>query len=238
MIDTNSIKEFYNHIYKEGDIRDNIRLYRWILALVNPEAPVRLLDVGCGIGCLLSEAAKRGVDVFGIDISQQGLAKVKCDFPFAKVCVADGEEIPFKDNSFEYLFSLGSVEHFLHPDKGIREAERVLKSNGYAILLLPNSFYFGDILKVLFLGKADPQWQIQEKLLTKEEWRSLIESNGLTVEKIYGYNKYPEFFNDGTFKIKSLRKYIKTFLMKYFCPLNLSWQFVYVCRKPMINLNR
>ncbi len=231
MTDTSSIKEFYNHIYKEGDIRDNIKLYRWIITLVNPAVSARLLDVGCGIGCLLSEAAKRGVRVFGLDISQEGLAKVKYNFPFAKVCVADGEAIPFKNNSFGYIFSLGSIEHFLHPDKGIREAERALENNGYAIFILPNSFYFGDILKVLFLGKPDPQWQIQEKLLTKEEWRSLIEKNGLKVEKIYGYNKYPSFFREGTFKIKSVRKYIKTFLMKYFCPLNLSWQFVYVCRK-------
>ncbi len=231
MIGKNSIKEFYNQVYKEGDIRDNIKLYCWIVSFIDRCASTQLLDVGCGVGYLLSEAAKKGANVFGLDISQEGLAKLKHKLPFAKVCVADGEKIPFKDNSFDYIVSLGSIEHFLHPEKGIEDIQRTLRSNGHAILLLPNSFYFGDILKVLFLGRPDKQWQIQEKLLTKEQWHSLIESNGLIVEKIYGYNKYPEFFKEGTFKIKSVKKYIKTFLIKYFCPLNLSWQFVYVCKK-------
>ena len=97
-------------------------------------------------------------------------------------------------------------------------------------MLLPNSFYLGNILKVLFKGKTEEQWQIQERLLTKEQWRILIERNGLIVKKIYGYNKYPELFQEGTFKIKSIKKYIMTLLMKYLCPVNLSCQFLYVCK--------
>lgn len=228
---TNKIKEFYNGVYKKGDIRDNVWLYRWIVDLINFVPSSRLLDVGCGIGCLLYEASKKNVSVFGLDISHEALAKAKHNLPFIKVCVADGEKIPFKDRSFDNVISLGSIEHFLRPESGIIEIGRVLRNNGHAILLLPNSFYFGDILKVLFRGKQEEQWQIQEKLLTKEQWRLLIQKNGLIVEKIYGYNKYPELFQEGTFKIKSIKKFIKTLLMKYFCPLNLSWQFVYVCRK-------
>jgi ubiquinone/menaquinone biosynthesis C-methylase UbiE len=231
MVDKSSIKKFYNNVYKKGDIRDDTRLYRLIVALINPLPFTRLLDVGCGIGCLLYEAVKRNISVFGLDISSEALAKLRTILSPANVCVADGEKIPFKDASFEYVISLGSIEHFLHLEEGIREIKRVLKSNGLAILLLPNSFYFGDILKVLFTGKSDEQWQIQEKLLTKEQWRLLVEGNGLAVKKIYKYNKYPQFFQEGTFKIKSVRKYIKTFLMKNFCPLNLAWQFVFVCSK-------
>jgi len=230
-MDKNTIKKFYNNIYKKGDIRDNTRLYRWIADLINVMLSNRLLDVGCGTGCLLYEASKKNVTIFGMDISHEALSKAKNRLPFIKACVADGEKIPFKDSSFDNVISLGSIEHFLSPESGIMEIRRVLRNNGHAILLLPNSFYLGDIFRVLFKAKPEEQWQIQEKLLTKEQWRLLIEKNGLMVEKVYGYNKYPELFQEGTFKIKSIKKYIKTFLMKYFCPLNLSWQFVYVCRK-------
>jgi SAM-dependent methyltransferase len=231
MIDKITIKKFYNDVYRKGDIRDNSRLYRWIISLINPVASGRLLDVGCGVGCLLYEANKRNINVFGLDVSYEALAKARKMMPSMRASVADGERLPFKDDSFDSVVSLGSIEHFLHPERGIEEIGRVSKINGKIVLLLPNSFYLGDVLKVLFRGRSDEQWQIQEKLLTRDQWRLFIESNGLKVDKIYRYNKYPEFFQEGTLKVKSLRKYIKTFFMKYLCPFNLSWTFVYVCRK-------
>jgi SAM-dependent methyltransferase len=231
MVNKNNIKEFYNDLYRKGDIRDNRRLYSWIVKLLKPFPGARVLDIGCGVGCLLYEAAQKRADVFGLDLSQEALKKVKSLIPSAKICVADGERVAFKDNSFDRVVSLGSVEHFLSPESGISEAARILKGDGVAILLLPNSFFLGEILKVARTGKCDQQWQIQERLLTREEWRLLIEKNGLKVEKIYGYNKYPELFQEGSWKIKSISKFIRVFFMHYFCPLNLSWEFVYLCRK-------
>lgn len=231
MQDINKIKEFYNNIYKRGDIRDNRRLYHWIMSLIRPPAHARLLDVGCGVGCLLNEANKKDLRVFGLDISYEALSKARLRLPTIKGCVADGEKIPFRNSSFDIVVSLGSIEHFLYPERGIREISRVLKKNEYAILLLPNSFSLENILKVLSIGKTEAQWQIQERLLTKEGWRSLIEENGLVVERIFGYNKFPELFKEGTFKVKSIKKYIRVFLLKHLCPLNFAWTFVYICRK-------
>ncbi len=231
MVNKGNIRDFYNDVYSKGDIRDNRRLYVWIVKLLNILPGARVLDIGCGVGCLLYEALKKKADVYGLDISQQALKKVKNTLPLAKLCVADGEKVSFKNNSFDSVVSLGSIEHFLAPETGISEVARILKQAGVAILLLPNSFFLGEILKVGRTGNCEEQWQIQEKLLTREEWRSLIEKNGLKVEKVYGYNKYPEFFKEGSWKIKSISKFMRTIFMYYFCPLNLSWEFVFVCRK-------
>jgi ubiquinone/menaquinone biosynthesis C-methylase UbiE len=231
MVNKNNIKEFYNDVYRKGDIRDNRRLYSWIVKLLKPFPGAKVLDIGCGVGCLLYEAAKKKAGLFGLDLSEEALKKLKIIIPSAKICVADGEKIAFKDASFDRVASLGSIEHFLSPETGIREVARILKKDGMAILLLPNSFFLGEILKVARTGKSDQQWQIQERLLNREEWRLLIEKNGLKVERVYGYNKYPELFQEGSWKIKSISKFIRAFCMHYFCPLNLSWEFVYVCRK-------
>jgi 2-polyprenyl-3-methyl-5-hydroxy-6-metoxy-1,4-benzoquinol methylase len=93
VIDRLGIKEFYNNIYEKGDIRDNVRLYRWIVSLISAVPSSYLLDVGCGIGCLLYEASKRNIGVFGLDISYAALVKAKSTLPFIKVCVAYGENI-------------------------------------------------------------------------------------------------------------------------------------------------
>jgi SAM-dependent methyltransferase len=226
------IKKFYDDVYRSGDIRDNPKLYRWVMRLLRPAHSMRILDAGCGIGCLLNEAVKDGALAFGIDISYEAAAKAAKTLPAARVSVGDGEKIPFKDGSFDCVASLGSIEHFVSPENGIRELARVLKPGSRAVLLLPNSFYLGDILKVMRSGGYEEPWQIQEKSLTREGWKKAIEQNGFIVEETLGYNKFPEFFQPGTFKVKSVKKFINTFMMKRFCPLNLSWQFVYVCRKP------
>jgi len=230
-VENKDIKGFYDSVYKTGDIRDNMRLYRWIVRLINPDPSTSLLDVGCGIGCTFFETQEKKISGFGLDISLEALGKAKQAFPGVRLCVADGEKIPFRDESFDNAVSLGSIEHFLSPETGIKEISRVLRNKGKAALILPNSFFLGDILKVMFRGRCEEAWQIQEKVMTLEQWRALIEENGLKVERIFGYNKFPELFKEGTLKMKSIRKFIKTFLMKHLCPLNLSWQFVFVCRK-------
>jgi ubiquinone/menaquinone biosynthesis C-methylase UbiE len=225
------IKQFYEQVYKSGDIRDNIRQYRRIFSLIKLYPDMRLLDIGCGCGYLSYTAKSEQIDIYGMDISFNALSKGKQNFPFLKVCVANGENVPFKDESFDVVFCLGALEHFLQPEIGIEEIKRVLKKEGFSIMVLPNSFSLKNISRVLFKGDVEEQWQIQEKNLTKEQWRELIEANGLKVKSVYKYNKYPELFREGTYKMKSLKKYFRNLLMSIFCPLNFSWQFIFVCSK-------
>ncbi len=129
------------------------------------------------------------------------------------------------------MASLGCLEHYVNPDKGVKEIQRVLKSDGTAIIMLPNTYQFGEIMKVLFAGVGSEQWQILERHATKEQWKEFLEGNGLKVTKIFRYNKYPEFFQKGTFKVKSIRKFITVTLIRYLAPFNLAQQFVYICKK-------
>lgn len=230
-INKKDVRGFYDEVYKNGDIRDNLVFYKWVVDLIDLKPSSKLLDIGCGVGCLLREANKRQADSFGLDISFHALIKAGKALQEARLSVGDGEALPFKENSFDVIVSLGSIEHFFNQEKALKEIFRILKDKGQAILILPNSFYLEDIFKVLVKGKTDEQWQIQERLMTKEGWKGLIESSGLKVEKIYGRNKFPELFAEGTFKLKSVRKFVKRLLIKYFCPVNLSWEFLFLCKK-------
>lgn len=228
---TKEIKNFYDEVYRGGDIRDNALLYRWIARLIDAGRGESLLDVGCGTGCSFKSLNTINVKMFGLDISIEALKKLKKSNPEINLCSGDGERLPFADGSFDKVISLGSIEHFPDPGKGLAQICRVLKPKGRALFILPNSFYLGDILKVIFTGGLEEAWQIQEKLLTKSQWKMLIEENGFVVNKVYGYNKFPELFQSGTLKFKSLGKFIKLTIMRLICPLNLSWQFVYICDK-------
>lgn len=190
-----------------------------------------MLDIGCGSGWLLKEAEKIGLETYGLDISNKAVERAKINAPNSEILVGDGENLPWSDNYFDYVSCLGSLEHYVNPERGVKEIQRVLNSEGTAIIMLPNAYQLGDILKVLFTGTSSEKWQAIERHATKNQWKGFLEENVLKVIKILKYNKYPELFQKGTFKIKSIKKFIIASLIRYFSPFNLAQQFVYVCRK-------
>lgn len=88
----------------------------------------RILDIGCGKGYLLHEftQAVPGVEVFGVDVSAYGLADGKAEVR-SRLAMADARSLPFPDNSFDFVISLGTFHNL--PVKGVfsalAEAERV-----------------------------------------------------------------------------------------------------------------
>lgn len=225
------LQEFYDKVYAVGDIRDNDKLYAWITRLYRPEKGRRFLDVGCGGGWLLREAEKLGLITCGLDISSEAVRRAKENAPRSEILVGDGEGLPWQDDHFDYVASLGCLEHYLHPEKGAREIRRVLDPDGTAIVILPNKRQFSSFFKALSAEEDHGGWQVIERHATKNQWKDFLEENGLKVIKILKYNKYPEFFQKGTFKIKSIRKFLVATLVRYFFPFDLAQQFVYICKK-------
>jgi len=225
------LEEFYDGVYRDGDIRDNEKLYQWIIKLISPQQEKKFLDVACGGGWMLRAAEKKNLKTYGIDISSNAVKKAKNNAPNTEVVVGSGEKLPWPDEYFDYVTCLGSLEHYVHPEIGVREIFRVLKKDGLSAIMLPNKYPFGEVMQVLFKGDYFEPWQILERQTSREGWRRFLEENGLKVEKIFKYNKYPEFFKPGTWKIKSLRKFIIVSFLRYLSPFNFALQFVYLCKK-------
>jgi len=101
----------------------------------------RILDVGCGIGSI--EERLPGFDITGIDISKEMLqeARKRSDKEFIH---GDAENLPFKENSFDGIIHLTTLEFLPSYEKALDEASRVLTENGkfLAMILNPESEYF------------------------------------------------------------------------------------------------
>lgn len=209
------------------------RYYEWIIKLLDIGAgAARFLDVGAGGGPLFASAGRiRGLKIFGIDISHECLKIARQNNPSAGLAVSIGENIPFKDGSFDYIVCSGVLEHFFEPWLGIREMKRLLKPDGRIIIMAPNKFQIKEIIKTLKTGYSETATQPIEKPMAKNEWRDLFISEGLRPLKIYKYNGFYPFFVKGTFKVKSLKKYLIGLINRYLVPFNLSYSFVYVCEK-------
>lgn len=102
---------------------------------------LRVVDVGSGTGFTtlgIVQFVKAG-NVYCIDQSPHQMAKAK-DKPELSDChfqLGDAENLPFETDHFDRYVSAGSIEYWPNPDQGIREAYRVIKPGGIALMIGP-----------------------------------------------------------------------------------------------------
>ena len=106
--------------------------------------PQRILDVACGTGdstISIARAAAEGTTVTGADISEGMMALVMEKAEKAGVGdridlqVADGENLPYGEGTFDRVTCAFGIRNFEHKEKGLQEFLRVLRPGGRAVIL-------------------------------------------------------------------------------------------------------
>ena len=91
---------------------------------------------------ILTWAALRGARAFGIDISAPTALQARASFTPRSgplhAAVADVRALPFRDASFDAIYSMGTIEHFAETERAVEEMARVLAPGGRAIVGVPN----------------------------------------------------------------------------------------------------
>lgn len=205
------VRRYYDERFARRPLRAREGFYAWIArAAALPEGG-RVLDIACGAGDLLRGLQGAGRDLHGCDISVEALRISAAEAPEAHLAVADAQNLPYRDSSFDAVYNLGSLEHFLDMEGALSEMRRVLKPGGRAVVMVPNSRYIGDLWRRLtFRGGADHH-QILERFGTRREWKSLLESSGFAIERAFAYNKFKAWLR--------------------LVPLALAYCFIFVCSR-------
>jgi SAM-dependent methyltransferase len=161
-----------------------VRVTEELAGLCHIDASAYVLEVGSGVGftaCHLAQ--KTGCRVMGVDLSEKMVAwaqkraarkglEERCQFR-----VADAQQLPFEDGSFDAMLC-ESVTAFV-PDKraALSEYHRVVKPGGFVGLNEgtwvrgnPPDEFLAFIRRAM--GGVD--------FLQPEEWRALLEGSGLT----------------------------------------------------------
>jgi len=101
-----------------------------------------VLDVGCGAGVDLARFARGGAEVTGVDVSPSAVELARQNFEQqglrGRFDVADGEQLPLADNTFDLVFAHGVVQYTANPQRLVDECRRVLKPGGEAIFQVYN----------------------------------------------------------------------------------------------------
>lgn len=96
----------------------------------------RLLEVGCGSGHWSEYFSEKGFEVTGVDLSEKmiRLARSK-DIRGSVLQVADGENLPFPDDSFAVAAAITTLEFTANPAKVMSEMTRCVKKPGGRLLV-------------------------------------------------------------------------------------------------------
>ena len=101
-----------------------------------------VLDVGCGAGVDLARFAKGGATCTGVDLASAAIDLARANFDqqglSADLRVANGEALPFADETFDFVFAHGVVQYTSEPQRLVNEARRVLKPGGEAVFQVYN----------------------------------------------------------------------------------------------------
>jgi len=132
--------------------KDKNYLLEKVVEILSKESRGRVLDVGCGDGHLSWQLKKEGFNVIACDLDERRFKYTnKIEF---KRCDLN-EELPFPENSFDYVLFLEVIEHLYNPNFVIEQISRVLKPSGVLILSTPNILNLGSRLRFLFEGGFD-----------------------------------------------------------------------------------
>lgn len=132
-----------------------------------------ILDLGCGSGRWAYYLSKRVKFIEAIDPSHAVIAaKSVCkDLDNVRISLAGVDNIPFEDESFDFIYSLGVLHHIPDTGAALQTAVEKLKPNGHFLIYLYYNF------------DNRPSWY---KMIhdASELLRSIISKQSKTVKKV------------------------------------------------------
>jgi demethylmenaquinone methyltransferase/2-methoxy-6-polyprenyl-1,4-benzoquinol methylase len=136
---------FYKYLSK---VYDRINPFVWneemraeALSLLSIEDGDRVLDIGCGTGFGTEGLLEYTDDVHGLDQSAHQLEKAYAKFGKrgpVQFYRGDAERLPFADDTFDVVWSSGSIEYWPNPVDALEECRRVAAPGGQVLIVGPD----------------------------------------------------------------------------------------------------
>jgi len=188
--------------WQDADFHEHLKLtpyqttYQYLLKHFTP--PLKVLEAGCGIGRWVIPMSQEKYNVTGIEIKEEAINVIAQNYSSENLTLVVGDifNMPFPDNSFDIVISLGVLEHFEHKHtlvKAIVEHKRIMKEDGIFIITVPHIslirflFHLPFIKLVSFVryfkGKRE---YFTEYRYTGNEFGKILKKNNLKIiDKIY-----------------------------------------------------
>lgn len=104
----------------------------WLIDQLDPQPGDRVADIGCGPGNYAARLSRRGVSVFGCDLSPGMVAEANA--AGVRAAVANAEQLPFASGAFDRVMCNHVLYHVPDQTQALREMRRIVRRGGTVMI--------------------------------------------------------------------------------------------------------
>lgn len=142
-----------------------------------------LLEVGCGPGWYIDRFS-HDFKCYGVDISIDMLKE--CRKKQLDVCLATGEFLPFKNDTFDYIICINMFQYVDNPLLFLRELKKIAKSNCVLIIDFKNKASLRSVIHMLYSKFRTSVEPDNEKRYSIFEFLKFLDSSKWKKVKVIG----------------------------------------------------
>lgn len=98
----------------------------------------KILDAGCGLSAWTNKSIISNYEISGVDGEPEAIEACKTIYKGQDYQVGNLYDLKYKNNYFDAVIMREVIEHFIHPEKAVKEIQRILKPGGKYIITTPN----------------------------------------------------------------------------------------------------
>lgn len=166
----------------------------------------RVINLGCGEGPQTIVYAGQYQKMVGVDINKERLERSKEAMEIYKVrnyktLLANVENVPLPNNTFDKAIAIDIIEHVRSPQKLCLEANRLLKENGKLLITFPAMYdhyrAFASWVGQVFFKKrkkeSSGEWNpdVHNQSHSLKEWITIVENCGFKLCKSRATTLFP-----------------------------------------------
>ncbi len=194
----NEMQDHFSSSFSYGRHQINGYLFKEISKL--PKG-AKILDVGCGTGYYVEELIKRGFKAVGIEPSENMRKYAESKLPAGTVINGSVLNLPFEDNSFDFIFAIEVFRYLNNEDniRGLKEILRVLKPHGLFFGTFLNFYALDGFNIFVAIRKLKDRWlgkplKFHTEFETPKTLEKKIISVGFSKVQIHGAAIAPLMF--------------------------------------------
>lgn len=142
-------KEYYlNHLKKQQNVKNNKysplgvhhkHLDEFIRTSIRvlPKG-TEILDAGCGLSQWVNNKLRKKYIISGVDGEPEAIETCKILYPGQDYRIGNLYKLDYKNEMFHAVVMREVIEHFITPEKAVKEIYRILKPGGTFVLTTPN----------------------------------------------------------------------------------------------------
>lgn len=172
-----------------------------------------VLDLGCGNGAIARQLLREGLDVYGVDASESGIAVANAEIPgrfHVLDFTAESLPPPLDGMTFEVMISTEVIEHLYDPRALLAFAHRHLATeNGALILSTPYHGYLKN-LALAVTGKLDAHFTAtwtggHIKFFSRGTLQRLLDEQSFKMTHFIGIGRLPWLWKSMLVRAQPLR---------------------------------